>query len=57
MQWVEQLPRKQYICCVFESHLSSSLFSFSMEKEMFRFVVFPCFDLGLTVPLYVNNNL
>ena len=26
-------------------------FSFSMEKEMFRFVVLPCFDLGLTVPL------
>ena len=21
----------------------------SMEKEMFRFVVLPCFDLGLTV--------
>ena len=25
---------------------------FSLGEEMFRFVVLPCFDLGLTVPLY-----
>ena len=29
----------------------AALFSFSMEKEMFRFVVLPCFDLGPTVPM------
>ena len=33
------------VCCVFESHLAS-LFSVSMEKEMFRLVVLlPCFDI------------
>ena len=26
-------------------------FSFSMEKEKFRFIVVHCFDLGLTVPM------
>ena len=26
-------------------HLSSFFFSFSMEKEMFRLVLLPCFDL------------
>ena len=27
-------------------------FNFSMEKEMFRFVVLPCFDLGLIVTVF-----
>ena len=26
---------------------------FSTEKEMFRFVVLPCFDLGLAVPMLI----
>ena len=29
---------------------------FLLEKEMFRFVVLPCFDLGLTVPIEISNN-
>ena len=28
---------------------------FSLGEEMFRFVVVPCFDLGLTVPLYNSH--
>ena len=30
----------------------AALLSFSMEKEMVRLVILPCFDLGLTVPMY-----
>ena len=33
-------------------HLSS-YFSFSMKKKV-QFVVLPCFDLGLTVPMYIH---
>ena len=36
----------------FESHLSSYIFF--IYKEMFRLVVLPCFDLGLTVPIQEN---
>ena len=35
-QWLEQLPRKQYVMGSIESHLKSSL-SFYVEKEMFKF--------------------
>ena len=31
----------------------SSFYSFPLKKEIFKFVVLPCFDLGLTVPMYV----
>ena len=30
----------------------AGFFSFSMEKEAFRFVLLPYVDLGLTVPMY-----
>ena len=30
-------------------------FNFSMEKEMFRFVVLPCFDLGLIVTVFFRG--
>ena len=27
----------------------------SQKKEMFRLVVLPCFDLGITVPMYLTD--
>ena len=45
-QLAERLPRKQCVVCRgVESHLSSS-FSFSMEREVFMFVVLPSFDIA-----------
>ena len=35
--------------------LNPTSFSFSMGKEMFRFVLLPCLDLGLTVPMYIRT--
>ena len=32
-------------------------FNFSMEKEMFRFVVLPCFDLGLRVTVFFRGGV
>ena len=37
--------------------MSSSFFSVSMEKEMFRLVVLPCFDLCRYNNFHVNTNL
>ena len=34
---VEHLPSKKYVCCGFESHLSSSVF-LTTEKELFRLI-------------------
>ena len=42
-QVVEHLPRKQY--AVGLNPTRAAFFSFSMEKEMFRLIVLPCFDL------------
>ena len=36
-----QIPPKQFF------------FQLALEKKMFSFVVLPCFDLGLRVPIYV----
>ena len=33
------------------------LFSFSMEKELFRLVVLPCFDLCRSKNVHVNTQL
>ena len=43
-------------CRGFESHLSSS-FSFSMEKELFRLVVLPCFDLRRSSSSHVHGRI
>ena len=43
---MEHLPHKQYIV---GSTTRAALFS--LKKEMFKLVVLPCFDLGLTVPM------
>ena len=47
-QLVEHLPRKQYVVGLNPTRAAL----FSLEKEMFRLVVLPCFDLGLTVPMF-----
>ena len=34
--------------------IRAALFSFSMEKRDVQIVVLPCFNLGLTVPMYIH---
>ena len=44
------LARKHNVGKLFSQRFACK--SPQVEKEMFRFVVLPCFDLGLTVPMY-----
>ena len=46
-QLVEHLPRKQYV--VGSKSTRAALCSHFMERDLFRFVVLPCFYLDLTV--------
>ena len=52
---VEHLPSKQYV--VGSNPTRAALFSFSMEKELFRLVVLPCFDLCRCKSFHVNTQL
>ena len=38
--------------CHVQIPLEQLIFHFPLKKMMFRFVVLPCFDLALTVPMY-----
>ena len=56
-QWLEHLPSKQ--CVVGSNPTRAALFSFSVKKELFRFlVVLHCFySLGLRVFMSIINVL
>ena len=54
-QWVEHLPRKQYV--MGSNPTLAALFSFSMEIEMLGLFLLPCFDLCLTVSIEMQETL